>query len=146
MFLGNVNLPVMMSYSVQVCRAEGVAAKQAAEAMAQASMRGAEQQFRQQLLSEATLAKSNEAVAMQGLVRNARQEQRQAEIARKEKEAADAAKKKEMLAKIPAPDQMKLDATPCEIVMLSALCSGKLHKEGTQVSTWAAGCMPLLVL
>jgi translation initiation factor IF-2 len=74
------------------------------------------------------------------------EEQRQAEIARKEKEAADAAKKKEMLAKIPAPDQMKLDATPCEIVMLSALCSGKLHKEGTQVSTWAAGCMPLLVL
>jgi len=62
------------------------------------------------------------------------EEQRLAEIARKEKVAAEAARKKEMLAKIPEPDQMKLDATPCEIVLLSALCSGKLYKEGTQVS------------
>lgn len=63
------------------------------------------------------------------------EEQRLAEIARKETLAAEAAKKKEMLAKIPDPDQMKLDATPCEILMVSSpLCSGKLHKEGTQVS------------
>ena len=62
------------------------------------------------------------------------EEQRLAEIARKEQLAAEATKKKDMLAKIPEPDQMKLDATPCEIVMLSPLCSGKLYKEGTQVS------------
>jgi chemotaxis protein histidine kinase CheA len=66
--------------------------------------------------------------------REAREEEeaRQAEVERKEKEKAELARKKEMLAKIPAPDQMKLDATPCEIVMLSALCSGHLYKEGTQ--------------
>lgn len=63
------------------------------------------------------------------------EEQRLAEIARKEKLLADAARKKEMLARIPEPDQMKLDATPCEIVLLSALCSGKLYKEGTQVTS-----------
>ena len=66
--------------------------------------------------------------------REAREEEeaRQADLERKEKEKAEAARKKEMLAKIPAPDQMKLDATPCDIVMLSALCSGMLHKEGSQ--------------
>ena len=63
------------------------------------------------------------------------EEQRLAEIARREALAAEAAKKKEILAKIPEPDQMKLDATPCEILMLSSpLCSGKLYKEGSQVS------------
>ena len=69
----------------------------------------------------------------------AEEQERLKAIAEKKAEKAAEAKKKEMLAKIPAPDQMKLDATPyAHSATTQSICARSTHQRTAQVRNLAA--------